>query len=121
MAIMGKSGSGKSSLLHLLGGLDAPSAGKVYWGDQSIANLSETQKSRLRNQYLGFVYQFHHLLSEFTAVENVAMPLRIRAEKADYRGQAEALLTKIGLGERMHAKVTELSGGENSALLLHAL
>ncbi|MES2182000.1 MAG: lipoprotein-releasing ABC transporter ATP-binding protein LolD [Pseudomonadota bacterium] len=113
VAIVGTSGSGKSTLLHLLGGLDAPSSGEVRILDQGLASMSEARKGDLRNHALGFVYQFHHLLPEFTALENVAMPLFIRRMP---REQALALaaetLSKVGLKHRLEHMPGELSGGE---------
>jgi lipoprotein-releasing system ATP-binding protein len=113
LAIIGTSGSGKTTLLQILGGLDEPSSGEVFVGGQSMANTNEKAKAELRNKYLGFVYQFHHLLPEFTAQENVAMPLMIRRmKKADAMQEAAALLERVGLGERLSHKPGELSGGE---------
>ncbi len=113
LAIVGSSGSGKSTLLHLLGGLDKPSSGEVLIAGQSVAKLSDAACGRLRNKVLGFVYQFHHLLPEFTALENVAMPLLIRNESvANAKAQATTMLEKVGLAERLEHKPAELSGGE---------
>jgi len=119
VAIIGESGAGKSTLLHLIGGLDKPSAGAIYYKNKNIIGLPEPELSDFRNREIGYVWQQHHLLPEFSAEENVSMPLRIRGESGA-RASAEALasLKEVGLGDRAHHRAGELSGGEQQRIAI---
>lgn len=118
-AIVGASGSGKSTLLHILGGLESPKSGQVFWREQNIHQLKETQRAQLRNHYLGFVYQFHHLLDEFSALENVAMPLLLRGgDKQNHYEKARTYLNKVGLRDRQSHYPARLSGGERQRVAI---
>lgn len=119
VAIVGASGSGKSTLLHLLGGLDTATSGEVILCEQNLGKVSDNQRGELRNRHLGFIYQFHHLLPEFSALENVAMPLMVRdMDTGKVKSQAKEMLTRVGLAARLQHKPSELSGGERQRVAI---
>lgn len=119
VAIVGSSGSGKSTLLHTLGGLDQPSSGEVFINGQSLQKMTPNALAKLRNQYLGFVYQFHHLMADFTALENVMMPMLIgRQNKAEAQSRAEQMLSAVGLQHRISHRPSALSGGERQRVAI---
>jgi lipoprotein-releasing system ATP-binding protein len=119
LALVGESGAGKSTLLHLLGGLDTPSEGTIYYGSKELSGLADSERADFRNREIGFVWQVHYLLPEFTALENVTMPLLIRGvNKAEAASEAQARLDEVGLGARGHHRAGELSGGEQQRVVL---
>ncbi|ODS43805.1 lipoprotein releasing system, ATP-binding protein [Pasteurella multocida] len=119
VAIVGSSGSGKSTLLHVLGGLDQPTSGEVFIQNQSLQKINANQLAQLRNQYLGFVYQFHHLMADFSALENVMMPMLIsKQNKSEAKDRAEKMLTEVGLSHRISHRPSALSGGERQRVAI---
>ncbi|HDR1037728.1 TPA: lipoprotein-releasing ABC transporter ATP-binding protein LolD [Pasteurella multocida] len=119
VAIVGSSGSGKSTLLHVLGGLDQPTSGEVFIQNQSLQEINANQLAQLRNQYLGFVYQFHHLMADFSALENVMMPMLIgKQNKSEAQDRAEKMLTAVGLSHRISHRPSALSGGERQRVAI---
>lgn len=118
LAIIGVSGSGKSTLLNLMGGLDDPTSGTVALKGKQWSDLDSTQRAAWRNQHIGFVYQFHHLLEEFSALENVSLPVLIAGDSSDGKEYAKELLSRVGLSERLHHRPSELSGGERQRVAI---